>query len=314
MGKKQIGLSECDITFDYKNITFLRVLATIGIFILHEGTKHNFTTIVSMMGFAVPMFFYMSAIIYGTRELNYFDAAFFKKRMRSLSNIYFPYVISVSLLLIFALHYPVLQVFKQTAIDLFFLNGLFPTIIPLCGHLWFLTYLLFFYGLLIIVSKLILLNNKCRYVIACLLIVLLIGNVCLLHKAKIYYVLGYLLLFLYSKNILYTISRNNLVRNLCLLAGIALLIMPLFFPISQNGNFIGCMSAVLLLFGTYRKILPPPLFVKFSKISMAFYLCHHILVYELDSVLLSFVLTIFLSVIFTYFLNLNRIVKWLLSK
>ena len=233
--------------------------------------------------------------------------------MRSLSNIYFPYVISVSLLLIFALHYPVLQVFKQTAIDLFFLNGLFPTIIPLCGHLWFLTYLLFFYGLLIIVSKLILLNNKCRYVIACLLIVLLIGNVCLLHKAKIYYVLGYLLLFLYSKNILYTISRNNLVRNLCLLTGIALLIMPLFFPISQNGNFIGCMSAVLLLFGTYRKILPP-LFVKFSKISMAFYLCHHILVYELDSVLLSFVLTIFLSVIFTYFLNLNRIVKWLLSK
>lgn len=184
MGKKQIGLSECDITFDYKNITFLRVLATIGIFILHEGTKHNLTTIVSLMGFAVPMFFYMSAIIYGTRELNYFDAVFFKKRMRSLSNIYSPYVISVSLLLIFALHYPVLQVFKQTAIDLFFLNGLFPTIIPLCGHLWFLTYLLFFYGLLIIVSKLNLLNNKCKYVIACLLIVLLISNVCLLHKLK----------------------------------------------------------------------------------------------------------------------------------
>lgn len=104
--------------------------------------------------------------------------------MRSLSNIYSPYVISVSLLLIFALHYPVLQVFKQTAIDLFFLNGLFPTIIPLCGHLWFLTYLLFFYGLLIIVSKLNLLNNKCKYVIACLLIVLLISNVCLLHKLK----------------------------------------------------------------------------------------------------------------------------------
>ena len=78
MGKKQTGLSECDITFDYKNITFLRVLATIGIFILHEGTKHNLTTIVSMMGFAVPMFFYMSAIIYGTRELNYFDAVFLK--------------------------------------------------------------------------------------------------------------------------------------------------------------------------------------------------------------------------------------------
>ena len=314
MSKQQIGLSECDITFDYKNITFLRVLATIGIFILHEGTKHNLTTIVSMMGFAVPMFFYMSAIIYGTRELNYFDDTFLKKRLRSLSNIYLPYVISVSLLLIFALHYPVLQVFKQTAIDLLFLNGLFPSIIPMCGHLWFLSYLLIFYGLLMISSKLILQNNKYRYAITCLMIVLFVGNVCFLHKAKIYYVLGYLLLFLYSKNILYTISRNNLVRNLCLLVGIALLIMPLFFPIGQNGNLTGCMSAVLLLFGTYRKILPPPLFVKFSKISMAFYLCHHIFVYVLDSILLTFVLTIVFSVVFTYFLNLNKIVKWLLSK
>lgn len=60
MSKQQIGLSECDITFDYKNITFLRVFATIGIFILHEGKKHNLTTIVSMMGFAVPMFFYFA--------------------------------------------------------------------------------------------------------------------------------------------------------------------------------------------------------------------------------------------------------------
>lgn len=90
------------------------------------------------------------------------------------------------------------------------------------------------------------------------MIVLFVSNVCFLHKAKIYYVLGSLLLFLYSKNILYTISRNNLVRNLCLLVGIALLIMPLFIPIGQNGNLTGCMSAVLLLFGIYRKILPPP--------------------------------------------------------
>lgn len=314
MSKKQIVIRECDVPYDFENITFLRGLATLGIFILHEGTKYNLTTIVSGMGFAVPMFFYMSAIIYGTRELNNFDYAFLNKRLRSLSNIYIPYVISASLLLIFALHYPVLQVFKQTAIDLFFLNGLFPSIIPICGHLWFLTYLLFFYGLLIIVSKLILLNNKYRYVIACLLIALLISNICLLHKAKIYYVLGYLLLFLYSKRILSTICYFNFVRNICLFAGIALLIISLFFKINQNGNLMGCITAILLIFGTYRKIVPPPLLVKYSKISMAFYLCHHILVYELDSVLLSFVLTIFLSVIFTYFLNLNRIVKWLLSK
>ena len=73
-----------------------------------------------------------------------------------------------------------------------------------------------------------------------------------------------------------------------------------------NGNIID--------FWHIQENSTPPLLVKYSKISMAFYLCHHILVYELDSVLLSFVLTIFLSVIFTYFLNLNRIVKWLLSK
>lgn len=54
--------------------------------------------------------------------------------------------------------------------------------------------------------------------------------------------------------------------------------------------------------------------MKFSKISMAFYLCHHIFVYVLDSIFLTFVLTIVFSVVFTYFLNLNKIVKWLLSK
>ena len=67
----------------FENVTILKVVAALAIFVLHEGAKHENIQIVSLMRFAVPMFFYMSAIIYGTRPLDYFGTMFFQYSVKS---------------------------------------------------------------------------------------------------------------------------------------------------------------------------------------------------------------------------------------
>lgn len=248
---------ECN-TYVFENIVGLKVIAAFAVFILHEGQKHESGITISLMRFAVPMFFFMSAIIYGTRTLNYFDLKFLMKRLKSLSNIYVPYVVCAGLFLALVLHYPNTQVAKETLTDLFFLNGIIPTPIPACGHLWFLTYLLFFYGLLIVVSRLIIRKKEYRKVITCSLLVVLFANVLVVHSAKICYLCGYLLLFLNSKFLLDATKQSALIKPILFIGGIALLTFPIFLPSLKDGNFTGCLAAVLLILGTNYTFITPP--------------------------------------------------------
>lgn len=245
-------------TYIFENIVVLKVIAALAVFILHEGQKHESGITVSMMRFAVPMFFFMSAIIYGTRTLNYFDAKFLMKRLKSLSNIYVPYVLCAGLLLALVLHYPISQVVKETLTDLFFLNGIIPTFIPACGHLWFLTYLLIFYGLLIVISRLIIHKKEYRKVITCSLLVVLFANVLVVHSAKISYLCGYLLLFLNSKLLLDATKQSALIKTILFIGGIALLAIAMLLPSLEDGNFTGCLAAILLILGTNYTFITPP--------------------------------------------------------
>lgn len=299
--------------YSFENVTVLKVSAALAIFILHESVKHEWPLTVSLMRFAVPMFFYMSAIIYGTRPLDYFRAKFFRKRLKRLSNIYVPYVLCACFLLIFALHYPITLVLKQTVIDLFFLNGLFPPIIPICGHLWFLTYLIIFYGLLMMISWVLLQNTKYLEAINYLLLALVLVNICWMHITKVYYLSGYLLLFLNSRYLLDVTRKSKLVKLTLLLIGLALLSIPIFQPSFEDGNLSGCLASVLIILGTSFHFTFPPILKNLSKMSMAFYLVHQILVYEIDSIPMSLMLTLFLSAIFTYVLNLDNLRKIILK-
>lgn len=244
--------------YSFENITVLKVFAALAIFTLHESAKHEWSLTVSLMRFAVPMFFYMSAIIYGTRPLDYFKTKFFRKRLKSLSNIYVPYVLCACLLLIWGLHYPTMQVVKQTVIDLLFLNGLFSSIIPICGHLWFLTYLIIFYGLLMMVSWVLLQNDKYRKVINYLLLSLVLVNICWGHMTKVYYLSGYLLLFLNSQYLLDVTRDSKIVKLTSLLIGLALLSIPIFQPSFEDGNLTGCLASVLIILGTNYTFTSPP--------------------------------------------------------
>lgn len=244
--------------FSFENVTVLKVIAALAIFTLHEGVKHEWSLTVSLLRFAVPMFFYMSAIIYGTKPLEYFGVKFFRKRLKSLSNVYVPYVLCACFILIFTLHYPIMQVIKQTAIDLLFLSGLFPSIIPICGHLWFLTYLIIFYGLLMLVSWILLKNDKYRKIITCLLWAIVIVNFCWMHMAKMYYLTGYLLLFLNSSFLLDTVRKSRSVKIVLLLASLALLSIPIFHPSFEDANLTGCLAAVLIILGTSNTFIAPP--------------------------------------------------------
>lgn len=297
----------CGYSFD--NITVLKVFAALAIFILHEGVKHEWSLIVSLMRFAVPLFFYMSAIIYGTRRVDYFDGKFFLKRLRSLSNIYIPYVLYTCLLLILCLDYPIVQVAKQTIIDLLYLSGLCPSFIPICGHLWFLTYLIIFYGLLIGVSYILKKNDKYRKIITYLLLILFVVNTCLTHVAKIYYLIGYLLLFLNSNYLLDATKKSRLVKIALLFIGLVLLSMPIFLPPFDDGNLTGCLAAVLIILGTNYTFNTPRFLKRLSKMSMAFYLVHQILVCEINSILLALFISLLLSVIFTEILNIEFLRK-----
>lgn len=316
IGNKQsneASQKKIDEKYVFENVTILKVVAALAIFVLHEGAKHENTQVVALMRFAVPMFFYMSAIIYGTRPLDYFGAKFFCKRLKSLSYIYVPYVLCASFMLIFALHYPIMQVVKQTVIDLLFLGGLFPSIIPVCGHLWFLTYLIIFYGLLMVVSWILLKNDKYRKIITCLLFAMAVVNSCWMHKAKLYYLTGYLLLFLNSRLLLDAVKNHGFVKVLSLLIGLALLSMPIFRPSFDDGNLTGCLAAVLIILGTNYAFVPPPILKRLSKMSMAFYLVHQILVCEIDSIPLALILTLVLSSIFTDVLNVDNLKKLVLK-
>lgn len=248
--------TECS-SYVFENIVVLKVVAALAVFILHEEQKHESGITVSLMRFAVPMFFFMSAIIYGTRTLNYFDAKFLMKRLKSLSNIYVPYVVCAGLLLASVLHYPIMQVVRETITDLLFLNGIVPTPIPACGHLWFLTYLLIFYGLLIVVSRLIIRKKEYRKVITCSLLIVLFANVLVVHSAKICYLCGYLLLFLNSKFLLDATKQSALIKTILFIGGIALLAIPIFLPSLKDGNFTGCLAAILLILGTNYSFIPP---------------------------------------------------------
>ena len=246
-------------SYVFENIVILKVVAALAVFILHEGQKHESDLIVALMRFAVPMFFFMSAIIYGTRSYDYFGTKFLSKRLKSLSNIYVPYVVCAGVILALVLHFPITQVVWETITDLLFFNGIIPTPIPACGHLWFLTYLLIFYGLLIVVSRLILRKKEYRKVITFSLLVVLFANVTFVHSAKICYLCGYLLLFLNSKFLLDATKQSAFIKTILFIVGIALLSIPVFMPSLEDGNFTGCLAAVLLILGTNYTFITPPL-------------------------------------------------------
>lgn len=241
----------------FDNVVVLKVLAALAVFALHEGVTHGSDLTVSLMRFAVPMFFFMSAIIYGTRPMESFGFKFFCNRLKKLSNIYVPFVICASLFFLFVLHIPVMQVVREMVTDLLFLNGLVPTPIGDCGHLWFMTYLLIFYGLVKGVSWLVLRSDNYRKVMTCLLLALLVFNVCFVRFAKISYLTGYLLLFLNARFLLDKVRHSPFIKTVCVIVGLALLAIPIFYSSLKDGNLTGCLAAMLLILGTNYRFAPP---------------------------------------------------------
>ena len=139
-----------------------------------------------------------------------------------------------------------------------FLSGILPSIIHTCGHLWFLTYLIMFYGLLMVVSWILLKNDKFRKIITCLLLVMVFVNFCWMGKAKVYYLTGYLLIFLNSRFLLDVVKKSVSVKIVSLLGGLVLLAIPLFQPSFEDGSLTGCLAAVLIILGTNYTFSTPP--------------------------------------------------------
>lgn len=238
---------------------------------------------------------------------------FFKKRLlRLIPDLWL--FLTLFLLIVSILDIPC--TFKQIITN-YLMFGWFAKL-PYCGHLWFVTMILFCYILFTISLNV---NNKLLF-LAKLLVVCVIGQIIftIIHFPAYMFLILFLagISMLYSTNILYIIDRIDIwiifIITVLLNACFYYLINRHFFVIGNLDYYymagISGLAMIMVLYKLFKKIGVPKVLIYISTLSYQIYLVHHPLCNTnyisnlLGNRFLAIVLIFVVSICCAYILNL----------
>ena len=189
---------EVDMQRD-KKIQLLRIMAMFMIVACHLVQEYNSDTIAMTAQFfnvGVYVFFLISGFLYGGKEIGGFLKWFIKRMTKLLIPVY------IFLIFVFAMNYLILGSFsiEKIFVYLFNLQGVFGTVLG-ASHLWFLTTIMFCYGLIPLFSVIRKWKSNLRsglFLLAILMMALIISFTYKYAGQQLFYILTFALGYLFG--------------------------------------------------------------------------------------------------------------------